>query len=123
MEEVGEGKWRVKATAQLNYDPAEPARPAVDSRDFVFTAPLGPIEADDLRWYLERYYLWPTGVFTERARHVEEKLPEWGRSLYDAATAAKSARDLLSDWQKTAECVERRFSILVDERAPGGHQR
>ncbi|HZS10017.1 MAG TPA: toll/interleukin-1 receptor domain-containing protein [Blastocatellia bacterium] len=50
IEEVVEGKWRARATAQLTYDPADPARPAADSRDFIFTAPLGPIEADDLRW-------------------------------------------------------------------------
>ena len=116
IEEVGEGKWRAKATAQLTYDPAESARPAADSREFNFIAPLGPIEADDLRWYLERYYLWPTGVFTERAKHIEEKLPQWGKALYDAATAAQSARDLLADWQMTADSVERRFSIFVDDR-------
>jgi len=116
IEEVGEGKWRAKATAQLTYDPADAARPAADSREFKFIAPLGPIEADDLRWYLERYYLWPTGVFTERAKHIEEKLPQWGKELYDAATTAQSARELLADWQHTADDVERRFSILVDER-------
>lgn len=71
LEEVGEGKWRVKALAQLIYDPADPTRPVADSREFIFTAPLGPIEADDLRWYLENYYLWPTGVFTERAQRIE----------------------------------------------------
>jgi len=116
LEEVGEGKRRVKATAQLIYDPADSARPAADSREFSFTAPLGPIEADDLRWYLERYYLWPTGVFTERAKHIAEQLPQWGRALYDAATEAQSARELLADWQQTAEGIERRFSILVDSR-------
>jgi len=120
IEEVGEGKWRAKGTAQLTYDPADSARPAADSREFKFIAPLGPIDVDDLRWYLERYYLWPTGVFTERAKHIEEKLPQWGRELYDAATAAQSARDLLADWQLTADGAERRFSIFVDDRAPEG---
>jgi len=90
IEDAGEGKRRVKATAQLTYDPADAARPAADSRDFNFIAPLGPIEADDLRWYLEKYYLWPTGVFIERAKRIEQKLPQWGKDLYDAATAAKS---------------------------------
>jgi hypothetical protein len=118
IEQVSEGKWRVKGTAQLTYDPADTTRPAADSRDFNFIAPLGPIEADDLRWYLEKYYLWPIGVFIERAKRIEEKLPQWGKDLYDAATAAKSARDLLADWQQTADGVERRFSIFVDDRAP-----
>jgi hypothetical protein len=115
---VGEGKWRAKATAQLIYAPAD--RTTADSREFPFIAPLGPIEADDLRWYLERYYLWPTGVFTERAKHIEEKLPQWGKELYDAATAPQSARDLLADWRMTAEGVERRFSIFVDDRSLEG---
>jgi len=118
IENVGEGKWRAKATAQLIYVPAD--RTTADSREFPFIAPLGPIEADDLRWYLERYYLWPTGVFTERAKHIEEKLPQWGKELYDAATAAESARDLLADWRVTANGVERRFSIFVDDRASEG---
>lgn len=120
LEEVGEGKQRIKALAQLIYDPADTTRPAPDSREFVFTTPLGPIEADDLRWYLENYYLWPTGVFTERAKRIEEKLPHWGHELYDAATAAQSARELLADWQLATEGIERRFSIFVDSRLPEG---
>jgi hypothetical protein len=79
LEELAEGKWRVSAMAQLIYDPAEDARPAAKSRDFKFTAPLGPIEADDLRWYLEEYYRWPTTFFAERAKRIEEQLPQWGR--------------------------------------------
>lgn len=120
VEEVGEGKWRVSALAQLIYDPADAARPAADSKEFRFTAPLGPIEADDLRWYLESYYTWPTGVFTERAKRIEGKLPVWGKELYDAATAAQSARELLADWQQVTEGIERRFSIFVDSRLPEG---
>ena len=120
FEEVGHGKRRVSALAQLTYDPAETSRPPSDSREFKFTAPLGPIEADDLRWYLESYYTWPTGVFTERAKRIEEKLPEWGKELYEAATTAQSARDLLADWQRVSNEVERRFSIFVDSRLPEG---
>ena len=116
LEQIGEGKWRVRATAQLIYDPADAARHEVDSSEFKFTAPLGPIEADDLRWYLEEYYRWPTTFFTERAKRIEEQLPQWGRQLYDAATAAQSARDLMADWQQTADDIERRFSIFVDSR-------
>jgi tetratricopeptide (TPR) repeat protein len=120
VEQVGEGKWRVRATAQLIYDPPYPACPAAESRGFLFTAPLGPIEADDLRWYLEEYYRWPTTFFTERARRIEEQIPQWGRQLYDAATAAKSARTLLGDWQRATGDIERRFSIFVDSRVVEG---
>ena len=120
LEEIGTGKWRVRATARLVYDPADAARPEADSREFKFTAPLGPIEADDMRWYLEQYYRWPTTFYTERAKRIEEQLPQWGRQLYDAATAAESARELLADWQRTADEIERRFSIFVDSRLPEG---
>src|SRR5262245_23948027 len=65
------GKRRVAATATLVYDPADPAARGVESRRFTFTAPLGPIEGDELRWYLESYYLWPTGVFKARAGRLE----------------------------------------------------
>ncbi|MCI0662146.1 MAG: toll/interleukin-1 receptor domain-containing protein, partial [Acidobacteria bacterium] len=61
IEEV-DGKRRATATAQLIYEPADSTARRVESRRFSFTAPLGPIEADDLRWYLEEYYRWPIGV-------------------------------------------------------------
>ena len=120
LEEIGKGKWRIHATAQLFYDPADDTRPTAESSEFKFTAPLGPIEADDLRWYLEEYYRWPTTFFTERAKRIEEQLPQWGRQLYDAATAAQSARAFLADWQQTADAIERRFSIFVDSRVIEG---
>jgi len=58
------------------------------SERFTFTAPLGPIETDDLRWYLERYHIWPVGVFKERVERIETQLPEWGQLLYQAALSA-----------------------------------
>ncbi len=121
FEQVSEGVRRAAATAQLLYDPADATRPEVESREFKFVAPLGPIEADRLRWYLESYYLWPTGIFTEQARHIEAQLPKWGGDLYRAATVAQSARELLSDWKQIPEDVERRFSVYVDDRLPEGH--
>lgn len=67
-----DGKGRVTATASLVYEPADPTARPVESTRFRFTTPLGPIEADDLRWYLESYYLWPTGVFKQRAERIEK---------------------------------------------------
>lgn len=58
-----EGKHRGAATAELIYRPAEVGAREVRSRRFKLVAPLGPIEADELRWYLERYVMWPSGVF------------------------------------------------------------
>jgi hypothetical protein len=120
LEDVADGKSCVSATAQLIYDPADPGSPIAESKEFNFTAPLGPIEADDLRWYLEEYYRWPTTFFAERAKRIEVQLPLWGQGLYDAATGPQSARDLLADWQHSADGTERRFSIFVDSRLPEG---
>jgi len=108
------GKRRVAAIATLVYDPADAAAPDVESKRFAFSAPLGPIEADELRWYLEQYYLWPIGVFKERAARVEAQLPEWGQALYKAALAKPVAQAALTGWQAAAGSAERRFSVLVD---------
>jgi hypothetical protein len=108
------GTRLVVATATLVYDPADPATRRVESRRFIFTAPLGPIEADDLRWYLESYYLWPTGVFKARAERIEAQLPQWGQDLYHAVVATQPAQEALRAWQHTAAGAERRFSVLVD---------
>jgi tetratricopeptide (TPR) repeat protein len=120
FEQVAEGIRRATATAHLIYDPADALSPAVESREFKFTAPLGPIEAEDLRWYLESYYLWPTGIFAERAVRIEAQLPRWGHDLYQTATVAQSAQELLLGWKKEDEGIERRFSVFVDSRLPEG---
>jgi len=89
------GTRRVAATATLVYDPADPAARRIESRRFTFTAPLGPIEADELRWYLESYYVWPTGVFKARAGRIEAQLPQWGQDLYRAVVAIQPAQEAL----------------------------
>ncbi|HEX9439703.1 MAG TPA: toll/interleukin-1 receptor domain-containing protein, partial [Roseiflexaceae bacterium] len=115
-----EGKRRVSATATLIYDPANPTAPRIESKRYIFTAPLGPIEAEELRWYLESYFLWPTGVFQERAARVEAQLPRWGQELYQAALGTPTAQAALSAWQHAADGAERRFSVLVDRDMPEG---
>jgi len=32
----------------------------------------------ELRWYLEKYAVWPSEYFRDRARKVEQSLAEWG---------------------------------------------
>jgi tetratricopeptide (TPR) repeat protein len=113
------GVRRVAAIATLVYDPADPAELEVESKRFVFNAPLGPIEADELRWYLEQYYLWPIGVFRARAARIEAQLPAWGQALYQAALAKPVAQAALNGWQ-AAGSAERRFSVLVDPDLPEG---
>ncbi len=58
---------RAQATAELTYVPADGSR-EVRSRRYRFTAPLGPVELEEIRWYIERYYQWPTGVFRTRIK-------------------------------------------------------
>lgn len=87
--ETADGKTRAKATATLIYEPADGAR-NIESNRFFFTAPLGPIETDNLRWYLEEYFRWPRGTFKDRADRVEANLPQWGQDLYAAALASKT---------------------------------
>src|SRR5712691_9557843 len=96
--QTSEGKRRVAATATLVYKPADPAVRRVESRRFTFTAPLGPIEADELHWCLESYYLWPTGVFKARAARIEAQLPQWGQDLYHAVFATEHAQEALHAW-------------------------
>jgi len=115
-----EGKRRAIATATLTYEPANNSKRSIESRRFNFTAPLGPIEADDLRWYLEEYFRWPVGVFETRAKGIEQKLPQWGRDLYQTALGAETALEPLSAWQKAADGSERRFSVQVDRDPPEG---
>ena len=118
--ETAEGQTLVKATAVVHYDPADPAARHVESRRFAITAPLGPIERDDLRWYLEEFYRWPVGQFATRAQRIEDKLPAWGRQLYDTALAPDVAHEAVTAWQGAADGGQRRFSIEVDSDLPVG---
>jgi tetratricopeptide (TPR) repeat protein len=118
--ETAEGKRRARATATLEYFPANPKARKIESRRYSFIAPLGPIEKEDLRWYLEQYYLWPVGVFQNRAKEIEKQFPEWGKALFKAALGAESSREALAAWQHAASGVERRFSIQVDRDLPEG---
>ncbi|MGH9844599.1 MAG: TIR domain-containing protein [Blastocatellia bacterium] len=117
--ETHAGKTRVRATATLVYEPADKSRRTTSQR-YYFTAPLGPIEADELRWYLEEYYRWPAGLFQERAARIEAQLPQWGEALYQAALDHKAAEGPLLAWRQVAELHERRFSVLVEHDLPAG---
>ncbi len=118
--ETIDGKHRAVATATVIYEPAGPGSRQVKGKRFTFTAPLGPIETDELSWYLEKYYLWPVGLFKDRAARIEAKLPEWGKDLYKAALASDSARNSLAAWQNVADGATRCFSIVIDSVLPEG---
>jgi hypothetical protein len=83
-----DGVRRASARARLVYEPATQGQPDVHSaQQWRLIAPIGPIEAEELRWYLEQYAIWPSGiaVIQERARRVEASLKEWGQLLYQQA--------------------------------------
>ncbi|MFM9104227.1 MAG: toll/interleukin-1 receptor domain-containing protein, partial [Cyanobium sp.] len=61
------GVRRAAGTAQLIYQPATVGQREVKSGKWRLVAPLGPIEAEDLSWYLERWAVWPNPVVAERA--------------------------------------------------------
>ena len=114
--EEKDGVRRATATAELTYHPAE--GPCHHQPPLKFTAPLGPVELGEIRWYIERYYQWPTGVFKTRAEKTEKALPEWGQALYTAALGGESAREPLEAWKRKSG--SRRFSVQVDAEPPEG---
>lgn len=118
--ETSDGKRRGRAFAQLIYEPSNKTARQVGSRRYAFAAPLGVIEAEELRWYLEEYFVWPVGIFRERAERVEAQLPAWGQALYKAAVASDSAKEALDAWRQAGEGAERRFSVLVERELPEG---
>lgn len=112
-----EGVRRAEATAELIYNPADNSR-AIASRRYIFKAPLGPVELGEIRWYIESYYRWPTGIFKERAKKTEQALPKWGKALYAAAKGGESTREPLGEWSRITG--SRRFSVNVDFEPPEG---
>ncbi len=103
---------RPVATAVLAFYPPDATAPAAESPEFTLTAPLGKIEAGDLRFYLERYFLMPYGPFAERARGVETRLPEWGQDLWDVLTTREPGHAApVQAWKKLAAQNDRRFTI------------
>jgi len=115
-----EGKRRPRAQARLVYQPAAPGKRAVQSSRFVFTAPLGPIELEDIRWYLEEYAVWPGGYVDRKARDIEGRLNLWGQQLFDAAVPGSSAGQVMGAWTAIDSQAARRFSVQVDKELPDG---
>ncbi len=115
-----DGLRRAGAMAELIYNPADGKQRNVISRRYRFTASLGPLELDEIRWYIERYYQWPVGVFKDRAAKTEANLATWGKALYKAALSGASAREPLEAWQ--GQSGSRRFSVQVDFEPPEGSE-
>jgi hypothetical protein len=57
---------------------------------------LGPIEAADLRWYLEKFFVWPDRYANGRAEEIRAKFQVWGKSLFDESAGANEAKEALA---------------------------
>lgn len=116
-----DGVRRASARARLVYEPATPGQEDVHSPvSWRLVAPIGPIEAEDLRWYLEKYAIWPSHYFRDRARKVEADLVKWGRLLYEAAIPVAHAGNILQAWARVDGPAGRRFSVHVDTALEAG---
>ncbi|HEV7504769.1 MAG TPA: CHAT domain-containing protein [Thermoanaerobaculia bacterium] len=112
IDETG-GRHRAAARFRLHHNPAKGTGSRSAWHDF--ESPLGPIEIEEIRWYLERYPGWPFGTFRDRAKALESKLPEWGRDLY-GGTLGQGA-DQISAWRR-ASGYDRRVVVEVDDPGP-----
>jgi tetratricopeptide (TPR) repeat protein len=121
-EKTTNGTTRSAAKAKLVLEPSGDIREMV-SPVFDFESPIGIIEAEDIRWYLEQYLIWPSELFQKRARAIEANLPQWGRAIYDALFTHIERQKILLQWQaSSATKMELRFSIrLVDIFDPQTH--
>ena len=109
-----DGVRRASARARLVYEPAAPGQEDVHSiKSWRFVAPIGPIEAEELRWYLEKYAIWPSEYFRDRAQKVEENLAKWGQLLHDAAMPVAHTANVTNAWARIDDHADRRFSIHV----------
>lgn len=116
-----DGVRRASARARLVYEPATPGQREVSSaQSWRFVAPIGPIETEELRWYLEKYAVWPSEYFRDRARKVEENLVKWGQLLHQAALPVAHTSNVMQAWARIDGDTGRRFSVQVDAMLEAG---
>ncbi len=71
-----------------------------DLEELVFISPLVEADLRDIQWYLETYAAQYTAdVDDQRARRIAEKLPQWGRDLFDAVFSSRAALRLFDRFQ------------------------
>ena len=115
------GVRRASARARLVYEPATPGQPHVHSaQSWRLIAPIGPIEAEEIRWYLEKYAIWPSHYFRDRALKVEQSLVKWGQLLHEAAMPVAHTANVVNAWAKVGDHAGRRFSVYVDHALESG---
>src|SRR5215216_4221078 len=116
-----EGVPRASARARLVYEPATPGqREVASAQPWRLIAPIGPIEAERLHWYLEKYAIWPSHYFKDQARKVEENFVKWGQLLYEAAMPMVHTANVMNAWARIGDHAGRRFSVYVDTALEAG---
>jgi hypothetical protein len=116
-----DGLRRATARARLIYEAATPGQPKVYSaQSWRLVAPTGPLEAGDLRWYLEHYAIWPSPYFKSRAQQVEAKLVQWGQQLHAVALPLAHTANVMNAWARVGDQAGRRFSVQVDASLEAG---
>jgi tetratricopeptide (TPR) repeat protein len=111
-----DGVRRPAARARLVYEPASAGqREVVSEQMWRLIAPLGPIEAEELGWYLERWPVWPNPLVADRAKQVEANLIAWGQALHGVALPLEATANVLQAWAGVDAGASRRFSVSVDD--------
>jgi len=116
-----DGIRRASARARLVYEPAKQGqREVASAQTWRLVAPIGPIEAEELRWYLEKYAVWPSHYFEDRARKLEANLVTWGRLLHETAMPVAYTANVVNAWARIGDHAGRRFSVYVDTALEAG---
>ena len=118
-----DGVRRASALAELVYEPATPGKEKVASENsWRLVAPIGPIELEEIRWYLGRSASAQPERLMDRDRKVEESLKEWGRAdlLFAVAFPKDHVGNVREAWAKLPADARRRFSVFVKSRPEAG---
>ncbi|MDZ4700231.1 MAG: tetratricopeptide repeat protein [Rhodothermales bacterium] len=116
-----DGLRRASARARLVYEPATPGQPHVHSaQSWRLIAPLGPIEAGEITWYLEQFAVWPSHYLMDRAMKVEANLLAWGQLLLAQAMPPAHTANVMQAWARINSHAGRRFSVHVDAGLEAG---
>jgi tetratricopeptide (TPR) repeat protein len=117
QDEAGIIRRRVhgEVALELRLPGAEPTAPGEPAP---FRAPVGTLEADELRWYLESFYLWPAEAFQERAAGIEANLPVWGKALWQTVLEATGGAALVERWLEASEAPGQRRLLTIQAARP-----
>src|SRR5262249_4369210 len=80
--------------------------------------PIDIVQEEELRWYLDDYWIWPIGIFKERAERIEGQLSQMGQALFVTAFNPVVEEEAYKAWRQAGIDGERRLSIFVDKNLP-----